>query len=48
MVPAVTLRAGLLTLALASTLLSSCAEQTVAPTSTSGSLTRFTATEGRS
>jgi hypothetical protein len=48
MVPAMTLRAGLLTLALASTLLSSCAGQTAAPASTSGSLTRVTTTEGRS
>ena len=48
MVPAITLRAGLLTLALASSLLSSCAGQTAAPASTSGSLTRITTTEGRS
>jgi hypothetical protein len=48
MVPAMTLRAGLLTLALASSVLSSCAGQTAAPASTSGSLTRVTTTEGRS
>jgi hypothetical protein len=40
MVPAMTLRGGLLTLALASSLLSSCAGQTAAPASTSGSLTK--------
>jgi hypothetical protein len=48
MVPAMTLRAGLVALTCASAVLSGCGAQSSTPVSTSGSLTRVTTAEARS